>query len=280
MSESQPDTGSAVRRYALPVALLVIGLPLGVGIVMAMGKPPPDDVLFRPISGGPAQRERVAQSRWEPVATLTGAGAGNASFQIAGGADQWKATWDCDAGRFRMTAAQRSAAARRTLADATCPGDGSRTRTSTGAHTLHVDTTGPWRVVVEQQVHTALQEPALAGMTPAALISRGRMYDVQRRAEGSVSLFRLRSGRLALRFENFYTTGSPGLEVWLSQARRPRSTLATRNAPHDNAGRLRSTLGTYNQLLPPEVSVDDIRSIVIWCPTVTIAFGAASMRPV
>jgi hypothetical protein len=106
------------------------------------------------------------------------------------------------------------------------------------------------------------------------------MRSIQRRAEGRVDLYRLPGGRLALRFENFYTTGSPGLEVWLSQARNPKSTLDARDAPHLNAGHLRSTLGTYNQLLPAEATVDQIDSVVIWCPTVTIAFGAANLRPV
>jgi hypothetical protein len=144
---------------------------------------------------------------------------------------------------------------------------------------LQVTATGPWRIVVEQQVHTALMRAPLAGMTPDTLVARGRMRSIQRRSEGAVALYRLPGGRLALRFERFYTTGSPGLEVWLSQARNPDSTLDARDAPHVNAGPLRSTLGTYNQLLPAEVTPAQIKSVVIWCPTVTIAFGAANLRP-
>ncbi len=243
--------------------------------VMAVGSPPADKDPFIAIDAAGATKARTAQPRWEPVTTMTGAGTTDASFTIAGGASQWKATMDCDAGHMRVTDA---AAAGEVLADTTCPHDSVQTRTDPGPHRLRVSASGPWRIVVEQQVHSALMRPPLTGMTHETLVARGRVRSIQRRAEGRIDLYRLPTGRLALRFERFYTTGSPGLEVWLSQARNPQSTLDARDAPHFNAGHLRSTLGTYNQLLPAEVTVDEIKSIVIWCPTVTIAFGAANLR--
>jgi hypothetical protein len=142
---------------------------------------------------------------------------------------------------------------------------------------LEVAAGGAWHVKVEQQVHDALEEPALAGMTPDRLVASGKLYPIQRKARGSVSVYKLANGRVALRFENFYTTGSPGLEVWLSSSRMPKSTLESRDARHYNAGSLRSTLGSYNQMLPKAASLDRVNSIIIWCPTVTIAFGAAAL---
>ncbi len=277
MSDPRPDRSSAIRRFAVPVALLLLGLPAGLVAVMALGNPPADKDPFIPIDGTARAQERTAQPRWEPVTTVTGTGTTDASFTIAAGASQWKASMDCDSGRMRVT--DDAAASSEMLADTACPHDEVKTRTDRGAHRLHVSASGPWRIVVEQQVHTALMRRPLPGMTPATLIARGTMRTIQRRTEGAVELYRLPSGRLALRFDGFYTTGSPGLEVWLSQARNPKSTLDARDAPHVNAGRLRSTLGTYNQLLPSEVTVDEIDSVVIWCPTVTIAFGAANLRP-
>ncbi|MDP1850084.1 MAG: DM13 domain-containing protein [Solirubrobacteraceae bacterium] len=278
MSDPRKGGRSAVRRFALPLALLVFGLPAGLLVVMAVGKPPPDKDPFIPVDALAAGRERTAQPRWEPVSTITGTGSTDASFRIAAGASQWKASMACDGGRMHVTDAA-AADSGEMLADTACPHSGVETRTDTGPHRLHVSATGSWRIVVEQQVSTALMRAPLPGMTPATRIAHGEMRTIQRRTEGSVDLYRLPSGRLALRFENFYTTGSPGLEVWLSQAANPRSTLAARDASHVNAGQLRSTLGTYNQLLPREATVDEIRSIVIWCPTVTIAFGAANLRP-
>ena len=277
MSEPRQDARGAIRRFALPLALLVIGLPLGIVAVMAVGSPPADKDPFIPIDATAGKKVRTAQPRWEPVSTITGTGTSDASFTIAAGAAQWKATMNCDAGRMTVV---DDAGAGEVLAETTCPHDGVETRTDPGPHRLHVKAAGPWKIVVEQQVHTALMRPPLKGMTRETLIARGQMRSIQRRAEGRVDLYRLPGGRLALRFEGFYTTGSPGLEVWLSQARNPKSTLDARDAPHLNAGHLRSTLGTYNQLLPAEATVDQIDSIVIWCPTVTIAFGAANLRPV
>jgi hypothetical protein len=278
MSDARTGRRAAVRRYALPLALLVFGLPAGLMAVMAIGRPPADADPFVPIGGQAAGQARTAQPRWEPVSTITGTGATDASFTIAKGASQWKATMSCDAGR--MSVADLDADGGRMLARTTCPHEGVETRTQPGSHRLQVSADGPWRIVVEQQVHTALMRPPLPGMTAASRIASGTMRTIQRRTEGRVDLYRLAGGRLALRFEGFYTTGSPGLDVWLSQARNPRSTLDARDAPHVNAGQLRSTLGTYNQLLPREVTVDEIRSIVIWCPDVTIAFGAASLRAI
>ena len=278
MSDQRPGGRSALGRFALPLALLVLGLPAGLMAVMAIGKPPPDKDPFIPVDAQASGQKRTAQPRWEPVSTMAGTGSTDASFEIARGASQWKASMSCDSGRMHVT--DGAAAGEDTmLADTRCPHTDVKTRTDTGAHRLHVDATGPWRIVVVQQVHTALVRHPLPGMTAATRIAHGEMRTIQRRTEGSVDLYKLPNGRLALRFEGFYTTGSPGLEVWLSQAANPRSTLDARDAPHVNAGQLRSTLGTYNQLLPPEVTVNEIRSIVIWCPTVTIAFGAANLRP-
>ncbi len=277
MSEPGPDARGAIRRFALPLALLVIGLPAGLAAVMAVGSPPPDKDPFIPIDGSAGKKVRTAQPRWEPVSTITGTGTTDASFTIAAGASQWKATMNCDAGHMRVV---DTAAGGKEIAETTCPHDGVETRTDPGAHRLRITATGPWKIVVEQQVHTALMRPPLDGMTAETLVASGQMRSIQRRAEGRVDLYRLPGGRLALRFEDFYTTGSPGLDVWLSQARNPQSTLDARDAPHLNAGHLRSTLGTYNQLLPAEATVDQIDSVVIWCPTVTIAFGAANLRPV
>lgn len=276
MSDPRTGGGGGLRRFALPVALLVLGLPVGLMAVMAIGKPPPDKDPFIPIDAQGGERVRTAQPRWEPVTTVTGRGSTDASFTIAAGASQWKATMACDSGRMRVTDGAAGGDGEM-LADTACPHDGVATRTDPGPQRLRVSASGPWRIVVEQQVHTALMQPPLAGMTRETRLAGGKMRSIQRRSEGAVALYRLPGGRLALRFEDFYTTGSPGLDVWLSQARHPTSTLDARDAPHVNAGHLRSTLGTYNQLLPAEVTLDEIRSVVIWCPDVTIAFGAASL---
>jgi hypothetical protein len=42
---------------------------------------------------------------------------------------------------------------------------------------------------------------------------------------------------------------------------------------------LKSTLGSQNYVLPASVDEGSIRSIVIWCEPVRIAYAAATLRP-
>ena len=268
--------GTALRRLILPVLFLLVAVPAGIGTVVAMSDDEPrgeeTESGFRPIAqgSGPHQVKR-AQARWERVATLTGSGAARKSFDIADGAVQWKASWSCSSGRMRIVVDGDR------LADGSCPDVGEQVSTAAGSHRLEMDSSGPWRVAVRQQVDTALEERPLRGMSDASLISRGSFHPVQKDGVGTVSVHRMRGGRLALRFEDFYTDASPGLRVWLSRSRDARSTLDARRADHIDAGPVRSTLGSYNHVLPRSVRSGDFRSIVIWCPTVTIAFSAAPL---
>lgn len=269
---------AAFRTLALPLAFLVIALPAGVGVVMAMGDradPSDEESAFTPISRGGTQRvERHAQPRWEQVARFAGNGSAERSFAIAPRAIQWRADWSCTSGSFRA-AVGRPAQDGRTLATSSCPDVGVESSVGKGSGRLQVQATGAWQVSVKQQIDTALEEPPLAGMTDASRLARGRFHPVQKHGEGTVSLHRLPNGRLALRFEDFYTSASPGLRLWLSRDSDVKSTLEARQAKVLDAGAIRSTLGSYNQMLPADVDASEVRSIVIWCPTVLIAFSAA-----
>ncbi len=262
-----------VRRLVAPAAFLAVGLPVGIGAVMAMGdeeaaEKASDKAAFKSISTTASGRDgRRAEARWEDVATFQGAGAADESFIIAPGAIQWRTNWRCRSGKLQLNVGRESQKGK-AVVDTSCPDAGTQSALGHGRGSVRVKASGDWRVVVEQQVDTALEEPPLEGMTDATLISRGRFRPIQKKGEGAVSLYRLPTGRLALRYENFYTSPSPGLELWLSRARNPDSTLDARRAEHIDAGGLRSTYGSYNQLLPRGIDAEDFDSIVIWCPTV------------
>lgn len=271
---------SALRKLAIPIAFLVVALPVGIGGVMAMGEkkdPSADEAAFAPISSsGSPRAQKRAQPRWEQVAKFAGTGSAERSFAIAKRAIQWRADWRCMSGDFRMAVGRASQEAQ-VLARSDCPDVGVESSTGKGSGRLELTATGAWQVTVRQQVDTALEEPPLAGMTEDSLLARGRFHPVQKHGEGTVSLHRLPSGRLALRFADFYTSASPGLRVWLSRARNVTSTFRAREAKYRDAGVIRSTLGNYNQMLP-DVDASEVRTVVIWCPTVLIAFSAAPLR--
>ncbi len=111
----------------------------------------------------------------------------------------------------------------------------------------------------------------------AKVLARGDFYKIERKGLGSATLYRLANGRLALRMEGFRTDANTDLFVWLSEARRPRTTRAAFAARHVEFAGLKSTLGDQNYLLPRSADAAKIRSIVIWCEPVQIAYTAATL---
>lgn len=219
-----------------------------------------------------------AAPRWEPVASFSGTGPMTRTLDIAKRAIQWRVRFRCEPGRFAVVVspAPRSGSAR---ADGDCPGRGEGSWVTSGRQELRIDASGRWRVEVEQEVDTALHEAPLAAMQAptAKLLARGDFYKVERSGRGRATLHQLPNGRLALRLENFVTEANTDLFVWLSEARRPRSTRAAFRAKHVEFAALKSTLGDQNYLLPRGVDATRIRSIVIWCEPVRIVYTAATL---
>lgn len=219
-----------------------------------------------------------AAPRWEPVTSFSGTGAATRTVNIADDAIQWRVRWRCEPGPFAVSIspAPRSGSPR---AHGDCPGRGEHSWVASGRRELRVQATGGWRMEVEQEVDTALREPPLAAMkSPAAeVLARGVFYKVERQGRGRAILYRLPNDRLALRLENFKTEANTDLFVWLSEARRPRTTRAAFRARHVEFAALKSTLGDQNYVLPRSADASRIRSIVIWCEPVRIVYTAATL---
>ena len=220
-----------------------------------------------------------AAPRWERVTTLRGAGDAERTVRIARGAVQWRVRWRCTKDQFRVIQTPAPSEGN-PLASDRCPGTGEVTTIDTGALRLAVQTEGRWRAVVEQQVTTPVAEAPLRAMKAprASVAARGRFYPIERRGSGSAVLYRLGNDRLALRLEGFSTSANTDLFVWASQSPRPRSTKAALRSRHDEFALLKSTLGDQNYLLPRGTDADAVRSIVIWCEPIRIAYTAATLR--
>jgi hypothetical protein len=217
-------------------------------------------------------RSQRAAPRWEEVASLTGNGSQALTFDVDQGALQWRVTWTCDSGP--VTVAERGG---EELGAGDCPADGQGYGITTGPVAVSIDNPGTWEAVVEQQVDTPLSEPPLQAMRRqgARVVARGEFLRVERRGEGEALLYRLPNGRHALRFEGFATLASTDLFVWLSESENPETSADAYTAPYVELAELRSTAGEQNYLLPRDVDVDAIRSIVLWCEPVRIAYAAA-----
>lgn len=221
-----------------------------------------------------ATQTQRASPRWEPVATLAGSGPATKPFTVAREAIQWRARWRCETGRLKLSVSKRR------LTDTACPRRGTSAEVRTGVQELRVEATGPWRVALEQQVDTPLREPPLSAMrSPEARVTaKGRFYSLERRSRGTAALYRLPGGRRALRLEGFATSANTDLFVWLSTAAMPRNTVQAAQARHTVLAPLKSTLGEQNYLLPKDLDARAIRSVVIWCVPVRIAYAAAPLN--
>jgi hypothetical protein len=216
--------------------------------------------------------------RWETVTTFTGSGPTETpEFAIVPNAIQWRVRWSCETGTLRITTTpppRRPAP----LAESACPASGHGFAIHTGAVRLGVETGGGWSAVVDQQVDTPLDEPPPADAASATVVAEGRFHDVEKPGTGSVRLYRLGDGHRVVRFEGFQTAENTDLFVWLSEARDPRTSVDALGAKRVVLGNLKSTLGNQNYDVPPHLSDDRIRSVVIWCEPIAIAYTAASLE--
>jgi Electron transfer DM13 len=233
------------------------------------------------------QRERTRDAvakgtvapRWERVTSLRGSGDASRTVHVSRTAVQWRVRWQCKRGDFALnvTPAPEEGEA---LDTGRCPGRGTAPAVDTGTLRLRVRTAGAWRATVEQQVTEPIAEAPLPAMKAKAarVLASGRFYPIERRGRGKVDLYRLGGGRLALRFEDFYTSANTDLFVWASKARRPRTTRQALRSRHYEFAPLKATAGKQNYLVPKGLDPDSVRSVVIWCEPIRIAYTAATLR--
>ncbi len=218
-----------------------------------------------------------AAPRWETVTTFTGSGAFQSpEFAILQSAVQWRVRYTCTTGMLRITSTPPP---RRPgpVVDTSCPKESEGYSIVTGPVRISVEASGPWKAVVDQQVETSLDEPLLPGMAQAAILAESPFYDVEKEGKGTARLYRLADGRRVLRFEGFETSQNTDLFVWLSEAARPTTSKQVTDVPRVELGNLKSTLGTQNYEIPASVPDQAIRSVVIWCAPLAIAYTAADL---
>jgi hypothetical protein len=110
------------------------------------------------------------------------------------------------------------------------------------------------------------------------LIAQGNFVDGDRfhRGAGSVKLFAPPEGGYVLRFEEFWTTNGPDLDVLLSPAAAPASSAELGETL--NLGDLKGTLGDQNYTLPDDFDPTRYQSVVIFCVPFKIIFAMATLE--
>lgn len=230
------------------------------------------------------EAKKHSAPRWETVTTLSGAGGTTTeAFSILPDAIQWRTRWTCETGSMKITTIPARKATDPPMVDAACqagPTDRSIGYSIVvGKVRLAVEATGPWTIIVDQQIDTALEEPPLAGMDTTTPLGQGEFYDIEMKGSGTAKLYALPDGTRALRLEDFEVSNNTDLFVWLSEAPAPKTSKDAVDAKYVELGNLKSTLGTQNYVLPADLPPERIKSIIIWCAPVRIAYTAAVLAP-
>jgi len=142
---------------------------------------------------------------------------------------------------------------------------------------LMVAATGKWDMIIDQQVDTPLNEPPLAAMASARVLGQGDFYDVEKNGKGVARLYQLGDGTRALRLENLEVNQNTDLFVWLGSAANPKTSKDAVAAEYWVLGNLKSTVGSQNYEIPGSIPIERVRSIIIWCQPVAIAYAAAAL---
>lgn len=110
-----------------------------------------------------------------------------------------------------------------------------------------------------------------------SVVAKGEFYNMEKTGKGSARLYALGDGRRILRFDDFEVTNNTDLFVWLSEAERPQTSAEAVNTPKVDIGNLKSTIGNQNYEVPADLPTERIRSVVIWCEPVAVAYAAAPL---
>lgn len=150
----------------------------------------------------------------------------------------------------------------------------------------------PWRLWTRSTVDEALPSgaPAVAAQpssaaSPAAApvdpgpreLGGGRFVSQEHPTTGTARLLELGDGSRVLRLEGFGTSDGPDLHVWLTDADAGGEWGKYDDGRTVRLGELTATDGNQNYPLPPGVSLDGLRSAVIWCDRFNVAFGSAPL---
>lgn len=266
------------------VASLVVGSDLFGAREALFGSatPPSRPAAFSRVVGEtPAQKAARTRLRsqpwWQEVDSFRGDGATQTpALEIGEDAIQSRLKWSCEGGRFIV----RASAEDKPLIDSECGREKTTAPTDKVEGGLQVEAEGPWKLRIEQQVDVPLVEPALPAMTApgASNVATGGFYRMDQVGKGSVTIFRLPSGRHALRLSGFYVKPNIDLEIRLSPLRAPRTTREYLSAPSTLAAALDITAGSMNFAVPEGVDPTQFRSVVIWCPIIDSAYSAATLK--
>lgn len=119
----------------------------------------------------------------------------------------------------------------------------------------------------------AAERPAEVETLPRVLKS-GVFRPVTHDVAGTAMIIETPEG-LVLRLEDFYTTNA--FDLLLTLVRNPEGTIRG-SEDYLDLGRLKSTNGSMNYLLPAGTDISQFKSVNIWCRALNVNFGVATFQ--
>jgi hypothetical protein len=125
---------------------------------------------------------------------------------------------------------------------------------------------------------TAMPLPTATPTGPVVL-GRGEftVVDAIHKGVGTATIYQLVDGRRILRLEGFSVTNGPDLFVYLSGHPEPRSSGQLHETADFELARLKGNVGDQNYELPPDLDLEQFRSVVIYCKRFTTVFSTATL---
>ncbi len=267
------------------VASLVVGSDLFGARQELFGSatPPSTPAAFSRVASSETPAQRATRTRlrsqawWQKVDSFGGVGATETpAVEIGEDASQWRMKWSCGRGRFVVRVSEGA----EPLIDSACGGEKTTVLTAKVEGGLQVEAEGRWKLRVDQQVDVPLVEPPLPAMTEpgTSKVATGGFYRIDQVGKGRMTIYRLQNGRHLLRLSGFYVKPNIDLEIRLSPLRAPHSTREYLSAPSTLAAALDITAGSMNFTIPKGVDPTRFRSVVIWCPIISSAYSAATLK--
>ena len=107
----------------------------------------------------------------------------------------------------------------------------------------------------------------------------GQFQDADRfhQGSGSATVYDVGGGHLVLRLDEFRVTNGPDLRVLLVNASTPEGHSDLADAGYVELGKLKGNVGSQNYEIPANVSLDDVKSVVIYCNPFRVVFSVATL---
>ncbi len=143
---------------------------------------------------------------------------------------------------------------------------------------------GMTRAEVEQEmasIATTNREVAeqMPGDRPPQVLRQGFFGDVDRihKGTGKATIYRLATGEVVLRFEDFRVTNGPDLRVLLASHSAPKTREDLESANYVEIAGLKGNLGNQNYAIPMDIDTSDYSSVVIYCRPFHVVFSVATL---